>query len=467
MEKKDENERGPAFVISPFFPSTEFPVLVLSLSFVRLVVLRGGGQVFTMSCSEKRRRGGGQVDFNDTPEEAEWRAKCVQWLEERADRREEAGAENLRGPFAAERDASGLMASAKAWQAQKFDAGFAKISWEPEFGGCGGTPMQQVIFGQEESKYKVQTDPFMIGLGMVAPTIRTCGTDAQRERYLKKLVRGEEVWCQLFSEPGAGSDVASLSTSAQRDGDEWLLSGQKVWTSGAQFSDFGEIICRTDPDAPKHRGITAFIVDMKAPGVTVQPLRQMTGGAAFNEVFFDEVRVPDSNRLGDVNKGWTVAITTLMNERASIGSGGSMSGGLRPLIEYAKKTGKATDPLVRQQLADLHIRSRIMKYNGMRSLTSLSQGTVPGPEGSIGKLFGSTLLTDIGALTMSLLGPEGTAEINDRFDWHLMMVGAPGMHLGGGTDEVMKNIIGERVLQLPGEPRVDKDVAWKDVPKGV
>src|SRR5437899_727767 len=206
--------------------------------------------------------------------------------------------------------------------------------WEPEFGGRNGTTTQQIIFSQEEARYDVPTAVFVIGLGMIAPTLRACGTDAQQHRYLTKLLRGEEIWSQLFSEPGAGSDVASLSMTATRDGDEWLINGQKVWTSGAQYSDFGEIICRTNPEAEKHKGITAFIVDMKAPGVTIKPLKQMNGGAGFNEVFFDNVRVPNDQVLGDVHEGWTVAITTLMNERVAIGSGGGGGrGGVSSVID--------------------------------------------------------------------------------------------------------------------------------------
>ncbi|HEY5075952.1 MAG TPA: acyl-CoA dehydrogenase family protein, partial [Acidimicrobiia bacterium] len=257
------------------------------------------------------------MDFNDTAEEAAWRDEFRAWLEEHAP--------TVKGQ-APEHDmeigGGDYLERAKRWQAMKFDAGLARITWEPEFGGRNGTSVQQIIFGQEEARFGVPNEAFIIGLGMIAPTLRAVGTDAQQQRYLTKLLRGEEIWSQLFSEPGAGSDVASLATTATRDGDEWLLNGQKVWTSGAQYSDFGEIVCRTNPDAEKHKGITAFIVDMKAPGITIKPLKQMNGGASFNEVFFDDVRVPHEQVLGDVNEGWTVAITTLMNERVAIGSGG-------------------------------------------------------------------------------------------------------------------------------------------------
>jgi alkylation response protein AidB-like acyl-CoA dehydrogenase len=270
----------------------------------------------------------------------------------------------------------------------------------------------------------------------------------------------------LFSEPGAGSDVASLSTFATRDGDEWIINGQKVWTSGAQFSDFGEIICRTNADAEKHKGITAFIVDMRSPGVTIKPLKQMNGGAGFNEVFFDDVRVPYENVIGDVNEGWTVAITTLMNERVAIGSGGGgrSRGSVTDLIDLAREHGVATDPVVRQSLAGLYTKSRIQKFLSMRTLTAASKGRIPGPEGSIGKLFGAQMLTDMGDLALAITGIAGVVSgADDNYRWHEPLLGAPAAHIAGGSDEVMKNIIGERVLGLPGEPRPDKGVPWKEV----
>jgi len=402
------------------------------------------------------------MDFNDSPEEAAWRAECREWLA--------ANAPAVAGPNGAESSmfepgGPDYLERARRWQALKFDAGFARITWEPEFGGRNGTTTQQIIFSQEEARYDVPTAVFVIGLGMIAPTLRTCGTDAQQHRYLTKLLRGEEIWSQLFSEPGAGSDVASLSTTAVRDGDEWVLNGQKVWTSGAQYSDFGEIICRTNPEAEKHKGITAFIVDMRAPGVTIQPLKQMNGGASFNEVFFDDVRVPSENVLGDVHEGWTVAITTLMNERVAIGSGGG--GGARisvhDLIDLAQRRGMNTDPIVRQRLADLYTKSRIQKFSSMRTLTASLKGKVPGPEGSIGKLFGGRLLTEMGDVAIDLVGAAAVARADDDYRWHQAALGAPAAHIAGGSDEVMKNIIGERVLGLPGEPRVDKGVPWRDV----
>jgi alkylation response protein AidB-like acyl-CoA dehydrogenase len=402
------------------------------------------------------------MDFNDSPEEAAWRAECRTWLDEHAPAVTGADPDMI-----GEVGGADYLTRARRWQAMKFEAGLAKITWEPEYGGRNGTSMQQVIYNQEEARYRVPGDAFVIGLGMIAPTLRACGTEEQRERYLTKLLRGEEIWSQLFSEPGAGSDVASLSTSAIRDGDEWIINGQKVWTSGAQFSDFGEIICRTAPDAEKHKGITAFIVDMRAPGVTIKPLKQMNGGAGFNEVFFDDVRVPHENVIGDVNEGWTVAITTLMNERVAIGSGGGGGrgrGGITELIDLARRQGVEQDPVLRQRLADLYAKQRIQKFLSMRTLTAASQGKMPGPEGSIGKLFGARVMTELGELALTIAGAGGIASgVDDTYRWHEPLLGAPAMHIAGGSDEVMKNILGERVLGLPGEPRPDKGVPWKNV----
>jgi len=240
-----------------------------------------------------------------------------------------------------------------------------------------------------------------------------------------------------------------------------------VWTSGAHYSDFGEIIARTDPDAPKHRGITAFVVPMKDTAVTTKPLRQMTGGANSNEVFFDELRVPDANRLGDVNAGWGVAITTLMNERVAIGGGGGGGASAAALFDLARHTGAAADPVVRQDLVDVFIQGRVNKYNGYRIQTAISRGAIPGPEGSVAKLLLTRMLTKMGDVAVGMLGPNAIAAAPDSREagWASLLVGSPGMSIAGGTEQIMKNIIAERVLGLPGDVRVDKDVAWKDIPR--
>ena len=350
---------------------------------------------------------------------------------------------------------------AKAWRQQKFDAGFGWITGPSQYGGRELTSAYERIYQSVEAGFDTPSQgPFGIGLGMVAPTILAHATDEVKEAYLRKLWRGEMIACQLFSEPGAGSDLAGLQTRAELDGDEWVITGQKVWTSGAQYSDIGEIICRTDPDLPKHKGLTGFVVDMHAPGVEVRPLRQMTGGASFNEVFFNEVRVPDDHRLGDVNQGWTVALTTLMNERASIGGGGggvSMMGTNR-LADMLRHLGKSDDPILRQQLANIYIHGQVSRYTSLRAMAKIKAGELPGPEMSIGKLSLTNNMQRIQKFVSDALGPRIAADTGEwgTFAWAEFVLGVPGMRVAGGTDEVMKNIVGERVLGLPKEPQPAK-----------
>jgi alkylation response protein AidB-like acyl-CoA dehydrogenase len=292
---------------------------------------------------------------------------------------------------------------------------------------------------------------------MVAPTILAHAIPEVRERYLRPLYRGDIVGCQLFSEPIAGSDLAGIQTRAERDGDEWRISGQKVWTSGAHRSDIGEIITRTSPDKPKHKGLTMFVVDMHAPGVEVRPLRQMTGGASFNEVFFDEVRVHDSHRLGDVDEGWTVALTTLMNERASIGGGGAGVGSINftRIVELARHLGADEDPVMRQRLADFFIRTSVARYTNLRAMAKIRAGQLPGPEMSIAKLALTQNMQRITQTLGEILGPRLAADSGEwgTYAWSELVLGVPGMRVAGGTDEIMRNIVGERVLGLPKEPQ--------------
>jgi acyl-CoA dehydrogenase len=350
--------------------------------------------------------------------------------------------------------------AAKAWRRTAFDAGFAWITGPPEYGGRGLPASYERQYQALEGAFDVPSQSaFGIGLGMVAPTILAHATQGVREAYLRKLWRGDIVACQLFSEPVAGSDLAGLQTRAVLDGDEWVINGQKVWTSGAQYSDIGEIICRTDPDAPKHKGLTGFVVDMHAPGIEVRPLRQMTGGASFNEVFFTDVRVPDDHRLGDVNHGWTVALTTLMNERASIGGGGG--GGqvsTARLTELIRHMGRDKDPIVRQRLADVYINAKVSSYTSQRALDRLKAGEAPGPEMSIAKLALTLNMRRISDLISLVLGPKLIADNGEwgTFAWSELVVGMPGMRIAGGTDEIMRNIVGERVLGLPKEPGLSK-----------
>ncbi len=411
------------------------------------------------------------MDFNDTPEEAAFRGEARAWLEANAELKDpgETG-----GDVLAERTDPETIKAAQAWQKKKAESGWACITWPKEIGGRGGTAIQSVIWGQEESKFKTPPNVFGIGLGMCGPTILTHGTDEQKERWIPEMVTGEKIWCQLFSEPSAGSDLAGLRTSAVRDGDDWVVNGQKIWTTGAQFCDWGILVTRHDPNEAKHAGLTYFVVDMRSPGIEIRPIVQINGGRGFNEVFFNDVRIPDANRLGAVGDGWRVAITTLMNERASIGSGGG-GGGVTDLIRLSREVeldGRPAieDPAVRQKLANFYVRAKGLQFTGNRTLTALSRGTTPGPEASLGKLVGGVLIQDMSAYGMELAGTSGLlmdkeltpheASFQERY------LSIPGLRIAGGTDEVLRNIIAERVLQLPPEQRLDKGVPFKDVPSG-
>jgi alkylation response protein AidB-like acyl-CoA dehydrogenase len=364
------------------------------------------------------------------------------------------------------------VAAACAWRQKKFDAGFGWITGPENYGGAGLTRAHETAYQRLEGQYEVPNQgAFTIGLGMVAPTILAHGSDLARDLYLKKMYRADIIGCQLFSEPGAGSDLASLQTKAVRDGDEWIITGQKVWTTGAQFSDLGEIIARTDPDLPKHKGLTGFIVDMHAPGVEVRPLRQMTGGASFNEVFFNEVRVRDDHRLGDVNNGWNVALTTLMNERAAIGAGGGGGGGVnmyQRVIEMVRHYGLDSDPLVRNELANLLIHSKVAGYNNQRAMDKIKAGQMPGPEMSIAKLAGTLNSLRLCDFVSKILGVKLVADSGEwgTYAWSQLILGTPGGRIAGGSDEVMRNIVGERVLGLPKDAGIDSTSAFKDLKVG-
>jgi acyl-CoA dehydrogenase len=364
------------------------------------------------------------------------------------------------------------LAAAKEWRAKKFDSGYGWITGPSEHGGRELSSAHERAWQSLESRYLIPGQGFFgIGLGMVAPTILAHGTDAAKDAYLAKMHRADIVGCQLFSEPGAGSDLASVQTRAERDGDEWVLNGQKVWTSGAHYSDIGEIICRTDADLPKHKGLTGFVVDMKAPGVDVRPLRQMTGGASFNEVFFTDVRVPDDHRLGDVNQGWTVALTTLMNERASIGGGGGGGMGLASvtrLAELCRHFGVDQDPLVRQELMNVYMNFQVARLTSQRAMDKIKRGQLPGPEMSIGKLALTNNLWRTSNFVADVLGPRIIADTGEwgTYAWGKMLCGVPGMKVAGGTDEVMKNIVGERVLGLPKDPGIDSKSPFRELKVG-
>ena len=401
------------------------------------------------------------MDFNDTPEEARFREEAASWLAENA-------------PTDDAFRALSPLEQAKVWQKRKYDAGWACIGWAPDFGGRGASAIEEVIWRQEESQYALPANFFLIGQGMIGPTLMAWATDEDKARFLPKLASGEEVWCQLFSEPAGGSDLAALRTRAERDGDDWVINGQKIWTSGAHYSDYGVIVVRTDPTVPKHKGLSYFYIEMKAPGVEIKPIKQLTGDSDFNEVYFTDVRVSDSQRLGEVGQGWQVSLTTLMNERAAIGgSFGQMDVSLamsvaaeveidgRPALE---------DAAVRARIADWYVQEAGLKYTGYRSLTALSRGALPGPENSIGKLVGAPKMQAMSSYLMDLLGASGAiadealaakAGIIQR-----AYMGAPGLRIAGGTDEIMANIIAERVLGLPQEPRLDKGIPFNEVPTG-
>ena len=348
------------------------------------------------------------------------------------------------------------LAQAREWRARCFDAGFVWTAGPPAYGGRGYSRNLDRVFTKLESGYEVPTGAnlFLVGLGMVAPTVLAHGTERAKQTYLRALWRADVIGCQLFSEPDAGSDLANVSTRAVRDGDEWVVTGQKVWTSGAHYSDLGLLLARTSSDGEsKHAGLTMFLLDMRSPGIDIRPLRQMTGGTSFNEVFLTDVRIPDWHRLGEVGDGWRVARTTLMNERAAIGGGHASSGfsSTRRLFEAARRSGAAADPVTRQRLAELHIRSEITRYSRLRAAARLRAGQTPGPEQSVAKLFLVETQSLIVGLATAIHGPKLVADTGEwgTFAWSEFVLGAPSGRIGGGTDEIQKNILAERVLGLP------------------
>jgi alkylation response protein AidB-like acyl-CoA dehydrogenase len=361
------------------------------------------------------------------------------------------------------------IAAAKRWQGTKFDAGWAAPHWPVGLGGQGRTALEAGVVFEEERRYDVPAGFFMIGIDMVGPTLLAHGTDAQKERFLQPMLRGDEVWCQLFSEPGAGSDLAALATRAvpAPEGDGWELTGQKVWTSSAHVADWGICLARTDPSAPKHLGITYFLVDMKAPGVTVRPLRQIDGAIHFNEVFLDAVHVPADRVVGVVDGGWNVAMTTLTAERTAIGGGGPV--GWRDVASVAAKIGVVEDASVRQLIARLATREMIQRWLVYRVRTALVQGRPPGPEASILKLVNSHQVEEVGNALVDVLGAQGMLSGGDAADagrWQDMFLFQWSSRIGGGTEQVQRNILAERVLGLPREPDPFKGVAWNQLPKG-
>lgn len=406
------------------------------------------------------------MDFNDSKEQAIFRAEVRAWLEANAPRKDEV---QMRGGM----DGGETLAEAREWQNKIFDAGWACLTWPKEFGGRGATAIEHVIWSQEVREFATRDGFFAIGIGNCGPALMLYATEQQKSDLLPRMARADDIWCQLFSEPGAGSDVAGLKTRAEREGDTWKINGQKIWTSQAQYSDYGVILTRTDPTLAKHKGLTMFFINMKQPGVEVRPIKQSDGGQAFNEVFFTDVEVPDTQRLGEINGGWGVAITVLMNERLAIG-------GVAPngwpeywqMVQELELDGKPAleDAEIRRKTAEWYVRNAGLKNTQARMLSAVAKGGVPGAEASLGKLVGAPMCQDISRFALDLFAQSGASmdseltKMDAQFQKAYMY--APGLRVAGGTDEVMRNILAEQVLGLPGDVRVDKGVPFNEIQSG-
>jgi len=405
------------------------------------------------------------MDFTDTKEEAAFRAEARAFLA--------ANAEPKSGTFETwqSRFGDAGLQHAKEFQRKKADAGFAALSWPADWGGRGLSPIYQVIYAQEETRYLVPRGYFEIGLGMCIPTLFTYGTEADKRRYAPKALRGEEVWCQLFSEPGAGSDLAGLRTRAVRDGDDWVINGQKIWTSGAHWADMAILVTRSDPKVAKHKGLTFFFLSMKSPGIETRRIKQISGQSHFNEVYFTDLRIPDAQRLGGVGQGWGVAITTLMNERLT--SGDYRGPDFDEIFSLAR-TVRLEDGLaiknsaVRERLAEFYVKSQGVRWSRFRTMTALSRGETPGPENSIGKLVNAAKGQDIASYAMDLMDMGGIVMDHKwaplRAAFQESLLSSPGSRIAAGTDEILRNIIAERVLGLPGDVRVDRELPFEELP---
>ncbi|HVY85876.1 MAG TPA: acyl-CoA dehydrogenase family protein [Caulobacterales bacterium] len=400
------------------------------------------------------------MNFQDSPAEAAYRARARAWLEKNAKPR----ASNVRGRLDQPGDAAHV-ARAKAWQRLKSDAGYAAITLSRDLGGGGGSLIDQIIYRQEEERFDVPTGVFEISLGNCIPTIAVHGNPGQRQRYIRPAIQGEEIWCQLFSEPGAGSDLAAVRTRAERHGASWRVNGQKVWTSGAHFCDFGLLLARTDPSRPKHGGLTMFLVDMKAKAVEVRPIKQMNGAQEFNEVFFTDLVLSDDARLGEIDNGWRLAMTTLGFER------GAVAGGLgfldhQALLEIAMQGDDRLmeDSRVRDQIADAYLVTEGLKFNNYRVMTSLGRGEAPGAELAMGKLLSAKAGQQAAYFAMDMLEQRGMLTSETLGDhWRLVersWTWGAAMRIAGGSEEILKTLIAERVLGLPQEPRMDKASAF-------
>jgi alkylation response protein AidB-like acyl-CoA dehydrogenase len=397
------------------------------------------------------------VDLNDTPEQAAYREKVRGWLEQHS-----AEAPEARATRAGAEDAD-YLAARRAWQGKLAEGGLAGVTWPQEFGGQGLGPIEQVIVNQELARAGVPGILDVIGIGMLGPCLIAHGTDEQKGRYLGPMLHGDEVWCQLFSEPAAGSDLAAVQTRARLEDDgAFVLNGQKVWTTNAQFASYGLLLARTNPDVPKHKGMTMFLVPMDAPGVTVRGLRQISGEAEFNEVFFDDVRVPAEFVVGGVDNGWGTALTVLMYERVTIGLG-SEGMGYRPdrfAKALASDPAAVKDKSVRKALGEIGTELLALRFASYRTLSALSQGQIPGPEAGLAKVTTVNAAIAAGDLIADVLGPDA---LDDDSEWAYMISFLPGLKSAGGTEAILRNTIGERVLGLPPEPRLDKGVPFSEL----
>jgi alkylation response protein AidB-like acyl-CoA dehydrogenase len=397
------------------------------------------------------------VDLDDTPEQAAYRAQVRSWLDEH-----KSEAPILQGPDAI-KDEDEIIAARRVWQGKLAEGGLAGLTWPKEYGGQGLGPIEQVIANQEIARAKLPGILDAIGVGMLGPTIIAHGEEEQKGRYLAPLLHGDEVWCQLFSEPAAGSDLAAVQTRArQQDDGSWRLTGQKVWTTNAQFASYGLLLARTDADVPKHKGLTMFIVPMDAEGVTVRGLRQISGEAEFNEVFFDDLAVDADAVVGGVGNGWGTALTTLMFERVTIGLGSEGMGysSTRFAGAIASDPEARRDPEVRHRLGEISAELLAIRFTGYRTLTALQKGQVPGPEAGLAKVTLVSGAIKAGDLIADVLGPDALQESSE---WSYMISFLPGLKSAGGTEEILRNTIGERVLGLPPEPRLDKGIPFSEL----
>ena len=397
------------------------------------------------------------MDLDDTPHQAAYRSQVRSWLEEHA-----SEAPVMAGPHAIT-DEDELLAARRAWQGKLAEGGLAGVTWPKEVGGQGLGPIEQVICSQEIGRAKVPGILDAIGVGMLGPTIIAHGDDEQKARYLGPMLHGDEVWCQLFSEPAAGSDLAAVQSRARQQEDgSWRLSGQKVWTTNAQFASFGLLLARTDPDVPKHKGLTMFIVPMDAAGVTVRGLRQISGEAEFNEVFFDDAPLAAEAVVGGVGNGWTTALTTLMFERVTIGLGSEGLGynSARFAKAIAAIDDARRDPEVRRELGEIACDLTAVRFTGYRTLTALQKGQIPGPEAGLAKVTLVSNAIKAGDLIADVMGPDA---LGDGSEWAYMISFLPGLKSAGGTEEILRNTVGERVLGLPPAPRLDKGVPFSEL----